>query len=73
MNCITWNEPPRSDEELQIWKVFISTQQDEVWAKIHRWLKKFGNPYIVPFDDEDYDQKARRILYQLSLTYTIKN
>jgi len=73
MNCLTWNEPPHCDEELQIWKVFVSTRPEEVWIKVYRWLKKFGNPYVCTLEFEDYDVKAKRILYQLALTYTIKN
>jgi hypothetical protein len=73
MNCLTWTEPPRTDEDLQIWKVFVATQRDEVWTKVHRWLKRFGNPYTAPFEFEDYDVKARRILYQLALTHVVQN
>jgi len=72
MNAITWNAPPVTDEELQLWKVFVSTNPDQVWGKVQRWLKKFGNPYQAPYFEEEYDVKALRILYQLALTYTIK-
>lgn len=71
MNCIEWKYPPCSDEELQMWKVYCSTQPEGVWDKIQRWLKRFGNPFIVP-ELEAYDVKAERILYQLALQYVIK-
>lgn len=71
MNCITWIKPPQTDEELQIWKVFITVERERVWDIIKGWLKKYGNPFVCE-DDEHYDIKARRILYQLALTHCIK-
>lgn len=71
MNCTTWSKPPQTDEELQIWKVFIAVERERVWDIVRMWLKKYGNPWITQ-EIEDYDDKAQRILFQMSLTHCIK-
>lgn len=67
-----FKEPPRSEDELFIWKVFVSTCETEVWQVVHRWIKKFGNPAIRP-EEESYDDSIVRGLYREALRITFDN
>lgn len=71
MNEVTWKFPPANDHQLQVWKIFVSVNQDLVWEKITYWMKRYGNPYEIPID-ENYDAKEQRVLFQLALSYCIK-
>lgn len=63
-----WSHPPNNYETLCMWKVFVCTCEMEVWTVVHRWYKKYGNPYIIP-DNESMDDNDRRQYYQQALTF----
>ena len=71
MNAIDWKNPPTNHDELPIWKVFVSSQPERVWEVVHRWLKRCGNPYVVPVWEED-EVKQKRLIFQAALQYVIK-
>lgn len=62
------NRPPDCYEELCLWKVFVRTCEAEVWQIVARWVKRYGNPFIVP-ENETYDQEHDRRMYQEALRF----
>ncbi len=68
---MNWKLPPVNYEELMLWRCFVETQKDFVWGIIHKWVKKFGNPFKeIIMDDEDYDIIQKRRYFQEAIRYT---
>ena len=63
-----FQQPPRTYPELHLWKVFIKAYDGDLWQIIERWVKAYGNPFVVP-EKESYDEEAQRILYQMALIH----
>lgn len=61
-----WYHPPRSYEELCIWRVYVATSGVDVWSCIHRWIKKYGNPFITP-DNETEQAFDERQMFRRAL------
>ncbi len=69
-----FSRPPRNYEELCMWKVFVCTTKNlESWTVINRWVKKYGNPFIMP-EEEDYESANIRRTFRdaLQFCYTKK-
>lgn len=67
------SRPPSSYEDLELWKVFVRTCELEVWQVVTRWIKRYGNPYVTPEEEEGYDDYATRQWYQQALRFCYIN
>lgn len=56
---LDWRDPPTSEEEMPLWRAFVATVELEVWQVIHRWVTRYGNPFVVP-EEESYDDAIIR-------------
>jgi len=65
-----WTTPPRTREELPLWRCFAVTVELEVWEVVRRWVVKFGNPFVIPEHAESYEQWTERQLFQEAIMYT---
>jgi len=65
-----FSRPPQCWEELQVWKVFVRVCEADVWQITERWIRKFGNPYVIP-EGEDEDRYVLRHLFQQALQFCI--
>lgn len=65
------SQPPRTFEELQLWKVFVKAYTGDLWQVIHRWIKKEGNPFSIPTQELEEEKEQRRF-FQMALAYVIE-
>ena len=71
-NCFTWYDPPGTEADLQIWKIYVSTCNDNtVWGKVQRWLKMHGNPFqpdrVMDVDNPQEDLYFRALVYCMDI------
>lgn len=62
----SFTSPPQTWEDLQIWITFVHSYDGDKWQIIERWIKTFGNPYIVP-NKENEEDNEKRLMFQWSL------
>ncbi|UOF78025.1 hypothetical protein [Circoviridae sp.] len=67
---MNWQHPPSCWEELQLWKVFVKTTDQDVWNIIRQWVNIHKNPFVVP-DVECEEAYEIRKHYQEALLYII--
>ena len=62
------SSPPSDIPQLTLWKVFVKTYQGDLWQIVHRWLKRYGNPFYESEGESDVIRE-KRLLYQAALYY----
>ena len=69
---LRFNQAPSNWEELMLWRAFLGSYDGDKWQFVNMWIKKHGNPYIVP-EEETEEDYARRMILQSAVTFCIRN